>query len=69
VNPKLWIYQGDHGRWFGHVDFHDGGRMKREGPFDSEAIAGVVISRMSGMQPPDDLLAQYNKEKGRSDEC
>lgn len=60
--PKLWLYQGDGGRWFGHVDWKDGTKLKRKGPFDTEAQAGVIISRMNGMQPPDDLLEQWNRE-------
>ena len=51
--PTLWTYQrGPADKWFGHVDWHDGKPVKREGPFESERQATVVISRMNGMEPP-----------------
>lgn len=53
MTPTLWTYQrGSGGRWFGHVDWHDDKPLKKEGPFDSERQATVVISRMNGMEPP-----------------
>ena len=32
---------------------------RRVGPFDTEAEASVAIARMNGMEPPDDMLAQW----------
>jgi hypothetical protein len=61
MNPTLWTYQSGE-RWAGHIDWHDGRQPKREGPFKSEATAAVVISRMNGKQPPDDMLRRWNAE-------
>lgn len=65
--PTLWIYEYRKG-WAGHVDWKDGIKPKREGPFDTEAQAAVVISRMNGMQPPEDMLERWNQERNRKDE-
>jgi hypothetical protein len=59
--PTLWLYEND-GRWFGHVDWKDKSPLKRQGPFKTEAEAGVVISRSNGMEPPEDLLRRFNNE-------
>ena len=51
--PTLWVYETDRG-WMGHIDWHDDKPLKREGPFKSERQAQVVISRMNGMEPPEE---------------
>ena len=48
--PTLWVYQTSEG-WCGHIDWHDGEPLRREGPFETERQAEVVISRMNGMEP------------------
>ena len=49
--PTLWVYKSERG-WMGHIDWHDGKRIIRQGPFDSEQQAAIVISRLNGMTPP-----------------
>lgn len=61
MTPTLWIYYRNNA-WYGHIDWKDGSYSPREGPFDTEAQASVVISRMYGMEPPSDMLRCRNVE-------
>ena len=63
TDPTVWVYKEDRG-WYGHIDWHDGGRVHREGPFVSEAQAQIVISRMNGYEPPAGALAEREGECG-----
>jgi hypothetical protein len=63
ATPTLWIYQRDDGKWIGHVDWKDNTRIRRQGPFNTEAQAAVAISRMNGMEPPEDMVCQYERER------
>ena len=58
----LWVYQGNGNRWYGHVDFHDGLRPKRRGPFESERQAAVVVSRMNGLLPPEEFADAIDRD-------
>jgi len=62
VRPTLWTYQLD-GKWFGHVDWKDNSRLRREGPFTTQAQAAVIISRKNGMEPPEEMLAQCEQDQ------
>ena len=65
MNPTLWVYENGAGRWFGHVDYHDGTQQKRHGPFETEAMAHVVLARMNGYEPEPDMLEQRQRELER----
>lgn len=57
--PTLWVYETENG-WGGHIDWHDGKRISGQSGFDSERQAAVVISRMNGMEPPEEYKEDYD---------
>ena len=59
--PTLWTYKLDRG-WYAHIDWHDHKPLKKEGPFVSEAQAVIVISRMNGMEPPEEVIKEREWE-------
>jgi len=64
VTPTLWVYLGGDG-WYGHIDWRNGTYSPTEGPFETEAQAAIAIARMYGMEPPKDMLAQWEREAVR----